>query len=85
MFFYRLMVRLFCYLSDRLPSLEQQTLMRLLSVAVSNSLPPAALLRAFAYDFGFRRGGLIMHVADLMDQGPMPVGRGSSGSVDAFR
>ena len=69
MFFYRLMVRLFCYLTDRLPSLEQQTLMRLLSVAVSQSVAPADLLRAFAKDFGFGRNRAMMRAADLMEQG----------------
>lgn len=56
MFFFRMVGRLLTFFTDLAPSINQDTLLRLLCIAADNGLPPAEVAVAFANDcFGRRR------------------------------
>lgn len=69
MFFYRMVARLLTFFTDLAPSINQDTLLRLLCVASDTGLPPAEIVSAFSQDCSGRRRRRLQQLANRLTSG----------------
>ena len=69
MFFYRFIARIITFFTDLGPTIDQDTFLRMLCIAVDNNLPPGEMVESIAEDYAGGKRGRLKTLANRLESG----------------